>query len=189
MIRIPEASHDARPAPVRAAVILPWEKPHGGEKAAEQGIVDASRAAEARLAEAMGLAASIGLVVVHSAILPLRQRRPSTLLGEGQMAAEKEHLTEGAVTVAIVDASLSPVQQRNLERGWELQGDRPDRPHPRHLRRACGDPEGDRCRLSLRIWTTSAPAWSVRGPIWSGSVAASDFSAVRARRRSRRTGG
>jgi GTP-binding protein HflX len=33
------------------------------------------------LAEAVGLAASIGLVVVHSAILPLRARRPASLLG------------------------------------------------------------------------------------------------------------
>jgi GTP-binding protein HflX len=66
----------------------------------------------------VGLAASIGLVVVHSAILPLRARRPATLLGPGQMEAEKLHLQAEEVTVAIVDASLSPVQQRNLERGW-----------------------------------------------------------------------
>jgi len=70
------------------------------------------------MAEAVGLAASIGLVVVHSAILPLRARRPSTLLGSGQVAAEKLHLEAGQVAVVIVDASLSPVQQRNLERGW-----------------------------------------------------------------------
>jgi len=106
--------HDARPAPTRAAVILPWERP----SAAERNGTDASRAAEARLAEAVGLATSIGLVVVHSSILPLRARRPSTLLGEGQMAAEKLHLDAEGVTVAIVDAALSPVQQRNLERGW-----------------------------------------------------------------------
>ena len=47
---------------------------------------DDGRAAEARLAEAVGLAASIGLIVVHTAILPLRIRRPATLLGEGQVA-------------------------------------------------------------------------------------------------------
>ena len=70
------------------------------------------------MAEAVGLAASIGLVVVHRAILPLRARRPSTLLGSGQVAAEKLHLEAGQVAVVIVDASLSPVQQRNLERGW-----------------------------------------------------------------------
>ncbi len=101
-----------RPAPTRAAVILPWEKPHAREGA------EASRAAEARLAEAVGLAASIGLVVVHQAILPLRMRRPATLLGEGQVAAQGAAMAEHEVTVAIVDAQLSPVQQRNLERAW-----------------------------------------------------------------------
>ena len=76
------------------------------------------RAAEARLAEAVGLAASIGLVVVHTAILPLRARRSATLLGEGQVAGQKEFVSAEEVTVVIVDAALTPVQQRNLERGW-----------------------------------------------------------------------
>jgi GTP-binding protein HflX len=79
---------------------------------------DQIRAADARLAEAVGLAAAIGLVVVHSAILPLRQRRPATLLGEGQVQTQGEALRSAEVTVAIVDATLSPVQQRNLERAW-----------------------------------------------------------------------
>jgi GTPase len=94
--------------PVRAAVILPWERTAG----------DQPRAADARLAEAVGLAASIGLVVVHSAILPLRTRRPATLLGEGQVQTQGVSLRDQNVVVAIVDAALSPVQQRNLEREW-----------------------------------------------------------------------
>ncbi|HJS88162.1 MAG TPA: GTPase HflX, partial [Acetobacteraceae bacterium] len=79
---------------------------------------DQGRAAEARLAEAVGLAQSIGLSVAHAAILPLRARRPSTLLGEGQVEAQKAALAGQDVTVAILDAALSPVQQRNLERAW-----------------------------------------------------------------------
>ncbi len=75
------------------------------------------RAAEARLAEAVGLAASIGLVVVHQAILPLRAR-PATLLGEGQVAAQKEAMDEAEVDLVVVDSGLTPVQQRNLERAW-----------------------------------------------------------------------
>ena len=98
--------------PVRAAVVLPWERPERG---------DAQRAAEARLAEAVGLAASISLVVVHTAIVPLRARRPSTLLGEGQVAAQGHAIEEHSVAVAIVDAALSPVQQRNLERAWSCK--------------------------------------------------------------------
>jgi len=103
---------EAAAGPTRAAVILPWDR-HDRH--------DATRAADARLAEAAGLAASIGLVVVHSAILPLRARRSSTLLGEGQIANQGETLTAEAVAVVIVDAALSPVQQRNLERAWNCK--------------------------------------------------------------------
>jgi GTP-binding protein HflX len=73
------------------------------------------------LAEAVGLAASIGLVVVHSAILPLRARRPASLLGEGQIEAQGQALAAGQVVVVIVDAQLSPVQQRNLEKAWNCK--------------------------------------------------------------------
>lgn len=93
-------------APTLAAVVLPW------------GRGDGSRAAEARLAEAVGLAASIGLVIALRTILPLRARRPSTLLGEGQVQALHDQIETAQITVVVVDASLSPVQQRNLERAW-----------------------------------------------------------------------
>jgi len=95
--------------PTRAVVILPWERPERG---------DASRAAEARLAEAVGLTASIGLVVVHQSIVPLRERRPATLLGSGQMEIAGRAIKDCHASVTIVDATLSPVQQRNLERAW-----------------------------------------------------------------------
>jgi GTP-binding protein HflX len=64
------------------------------------------------------LAGSIGVAIVHSAILPLRERRPSTLLGEGQVEAVRKDIADKSVTVAVVDAALTPVQQRNLERAW-----------------------------------------------------------------------
>jgi len=87
----------------------------------EFGQPGAVRAAEARLAEAVGLAASIGVTIVHTAIHPLRERRPSTLMGEGQVAMEKRAMEEQEVEVAVVDAALSPVQQRNLERAWGVK--------------------------------------------------------------------
>src|SRR5690242_13646032 len=76
------------PGPTRAAVILPWERPQRSN--GNGGGADQVRAAEARLAEAIGLTASIGLVVVHSAIIPLRERRPGILLGEGQVAGQEK---------------------------------------------------------------------------------------------------
>ena len=98
--------------PTRAAVVLPWEKP---------GRQDASRAAEAQLAEAVGLAASIGLVAVHTSVVPLRAKRSSTLLGEGQVENTGQALKAAEVDVAVVDAQLTPVQQRNLERAWDCK--------------------------------------------------------------------
>jgi GTP-binding protein HflX len=59
--------------------------------------------------------------VVHTAILPLRSRRPSTLLGEGQVAEQGKWLTSSDIEVVIMDAALSPVQQRNLERAWNCK--------------------------------------------------------------------
>ena len=113
-LNMPEPVYTPLPgSPTRAAVILPWER-HGRDASG----VDQPRAAEARLAEAVGLAASIGLVVVHSAVLPLRLRRPSMLFGEGQVATQGQAITQNHVEVVIVDAALSPVQQRNLERAW-----------------------------------------------------------------------
>jgi GTP-binding protein HflX len=69
----------------------------------------------------VGLSESIGLVVVHEAVVPLRARRPSTLMGEGQVAAQGETIKAEGVAVAVVDAALSPVQQRNLERAWDCK--------------------------------------------------------------------
>jgi len=105
-----------------AAVLLPYERPSRPNGA--EGVIPlaetraAGRAAEARLAEAVGLTASIGLTIVHSAVFPLRARRPATLLGEGQVEMAKAAIEENQVSVVVVDAALSPVQQRNLERQW-----------------------------------------------------------------------
>ncbi|HVZ08852.1 GTPase HflX [Rhodopila sp.] len=97
---------------------MPWER---GARGPDGGPVDQTRAADARLQEAVGLAASIGLVIVHTAILPLRARRPSTLLGEGQVTEQARALAEAGVEVVVVDTALTPVQQRNLERAWSCK--------------------------------------------------------------------
>ncbi len=107
-------------------MILPWSR-FGRDSASQplgthdNGGPERPRVAEARLAEAVGLCASIGLVVVHEVILPLRLRRSSTLLGEGQVSAQGREIQRNGVTVVVVDAMLSPVQQRNLERAWDCK--------------------------------------------------------------------
>lgn len=105
---------DTAPPPSRAAILLPWDK----QAAYQSGQI---RSAEARLAEAEGLAASIGLVVVHQHIFSLRGGTPATLLGKGQVEIAGAELRAAQVDVAVVDAALTPVQQRNLEKAWGVK--------------------------------------------------------------------
>lgn len=70
---------------------------------------------EDRLAEAVGLARAIDLVVRDGVIVPLAVPRPATLLGKGKIEELKARVEAEAIELVIVDHTLSPVQQRNLE--------------------------------------------------------------------------
>lgn len=71
--------------------------------------------ANERLAEAEGLALAIGVVIEHSAILPVRQMQPNTLFGSGQVENIAIWCEQYGCELVIVDGALSPIQQRNLE--------------------------------------------------------------------------
>ena len=79
------------------------------------------RAAESRLAEAVGLAEALDLKVARALIAPLRAPAPATLLGTGKVAAIGELCAELELDVVVLDDALSPVQQRNLERAWQVK--------------------------------------------------------------------
>ena len=65
--------------------------------------------------EAAGLAEAIGIQVVARRPFRVRSPRPATLLGKGQVEEIAEAArTEGA-GLLIVDAALTPIQQKNLE--------------------------------------------------------------------------
>jgi len=68
-----------------------------------------------RLAEAKGLALAIGVVIAHSAVLPVRQMQPNTLFGSGQVENIAIWCEQHEVELVIVDGALTPIQQRNLE--------------------------------------------------------------------------
>ncbi len=79
------------------------------------------RDAEARLAECVGLTAAIKLAIVSKRIVPLARPAPGTLIGSGkvdEIAAEARGLEP---EVIVVNAALSPVQQRNLEKAWNAK--------------------------------------------------------------------
>lgn len=79
------------------------------------------RTPQARLDEAVGLAGAIDLQIVHKAVLPVRQWRPSSLIGQGAVENLAQIVEQMHVEVAVVDATVSPVQQRNLERAWNCK--------------------------------------------------------------------
>ena len=70
------------------------------------------------LEEAVSLAKSIGLEVIRSEIIKLRRRNTSTLFGSGIIDEFAKSVAKTSVDLVIVDSTLTPTQQRNLETAW-----------------------------------------------------------------------
>src|ERR687894_1713637 len=88
----------------RAVIAVP-ELPREGSR----------RSSEARLEEAEGLAEAIGIDVVARRAVRVRSVRPATLMGKGQVEEIAELAKEHDARLLIVDAALTPIQQKNLE--------------------------------------------------------------------------
>jgi GTP-binding protein HflX len=69
-----------------------------------------------RLEEAVGLAAAIDLEVVAAELAPLREPRPATLFAGGKIDELKTIVEAMEIGLVVVDGTLSPIQQRNLEK-------------------------------------------------------------------------
>ena len=94
-----EVSRGARAIIVRAEV-------HGAER----------RDSEARLEEAKGLALAIGIDVRAAQAFRVRDRKPATLFGSGQVDQIAALAEAEEAELVIIDNALSPVQQSNLEK-------------------------------------------------------------------------
>ncbi|MFA5968053.1 MAG: GTPase HflX [Sphingomonas sp.] len=77
----------------------------------------ATRSVDARLEETAGLAAAIGLDVVDRQAFRVRAARAGTLIGSGQIEILAAAIAMAEAQLVIFDASLTPIQQRNLETG------------------------------------------------------------------------
>lgn len=80
-----------------------------------------ARTVEAELEEAVGLAEAIHLNVVAAKSVPIRQPRPATLFGPGQVKTLAEEVREQEIELVVVNGTVSPVQQRNLEKAFETK--------------------------------------------------------------------
>lgn len=71
---------------------------------------------EARLEEAVRLAEAIWLDVVYKDIVKVREIKPAIFFGNGFLEQLQKQIEEKEIDLVVVDTSLTPIQQRNLEK-------------------------------------------------------------------------
>ena len=80
-----------------------------------------SLSSEARLEEAVGLALAINLDVSYKEIVKIRNVKPATLVGQGVIDKLLEIIKNLEIELIIFDTSLTPIQQRNLEKKLQVK--------------------------------------------------------------------
>ncbi|KPF86454.1 GTPase HflX [alpha proteobacterium AAP38] len=105
------SNHEGRGSSTRALVLHPVLPEDRND----------ARGPESRLDEAVGLAAAIDLEVAYARAIRVTRPRPATLLGTGAVEEVATLIKEAEIGLVIVDQSLTPIQQRNLERDWKAK--------------------------------------------------------------------
>jgi GTPase len=115
------AGVDSRVKPTIAIVLEPDIKTgrSGGRSAESESRV--RRHADDRLLEAVGLARAIDLEIAHTAIVPISKPQSATLLGAGKVEEFAGIVAATDTGLVVVDHTLTPVQQRNLEKAWNAK--------------------------------------------------------------------
>ncbi len=80
-----------------------------------------SRDIEDILEEAEGLARAIDLDVLETVVLKVGDIQPGAFFGKGQREKVKSEVSALEPDIIIVNGTLSPVQQRNLEKEWHCK--------------------------------------------------------------------
>jgi GTPase len=79
------------------------------------------RTPASRLEEACGLALAIDLEIAVAEVVRVSEPKPATLIGQGAVDRLKDLIQEKGIALVVVDAAISPVQQRNLEQAWKCK--------------------------------------------------------------------
>lgn len=80
------------------------------------------RLAEPALEEAVSLAAAMpNLEVVGAEVIRLPKMNAGMLFGKGKVEELKQRMQAAEVELVLVDGHVSPVQQRNLEKAWDVK--------------------------------------------------------------------
>jgi len=107
-----------RPTTGRCLVLHPLLKISSRDSS---GSGSALRDPEGRLEEATRLAEAIELEIHHAEIVTVNRPKPASLLGGGAVERLEGYIAHHDIEVVVVDASLTPVQQRNLEQAWKAK--------------------------------------------------------------------
>ncbi len=94
---------DLEQPPERAGVIIPWTLP-------------SERVGEVRLEETTGLVEALGCDLAFLRSEQVRKPTPGYLLSGGLLDRLEADVQEEHCSMVVIDASLSPIQQRNLEK-------------------------------------------------------------------------
>lgn len=92
----------------RAIVLHPYERFGSTDGRDPTGALD----------EAIRLTHAIDVNIVYSEAAGLKAIRPATLFGTGKVKDIGDLVDHDAIEVAIINTTLTPIQQRNLERAW-----------------------------------------------------------------------
>src|SRR6185437_15593177 len=114
------ASENARRNSVGRCLVIHPVLRHG-RGAGDGALARTTRTPAARLEEAVGLAKAIALEVVAAEIARVAAWSPAALLGKGAIEEFGRAVADHAIDVVIIDAPVTPVQQRNLERAWKCK--------------------------------------------------------------------
>ena len=79
------------------------------------------RSSASSLAETVGLAEAIGVEIVDARVVSVKKPRPATLFGPGIVSDFAERIAQFEAELVVIGAALTPVQQRNLERDWNVK--------------------------------------------------------------------
>jgi GTP-binding protein HflX len=102
------------PELTRAVVVHVERKTRAEAKATD-------RDAQSKLEEAIGLAEAIDLDIVDTLVASLATPKPATFIGSGEVEEIAKRVAEAEAELVVVNAQLSPVQQRNLETEWKAK--------------------------------------------------------------------
>ena len=79
------------------------------------------RTPEHSLDEAVSLANALDIEIFHQAVIPLKKPNAGTLFGSGKLDELAQVFKNHEIDLVIIDGPLTPIQQRNLEKQWNLK--------------------------------------------------------------------